>query len=105
MAKQKNAGPTGKELAILGILWEKGPSTVHDVHAALHRRGETGYTTTLKLMQIMREKGLVDAKVEDAGISTGLRNRRKRRRIRWSRICWARPLPGLPKNWSCARYL
>jgi len=59
MAKQKNTGPTGKELAILGILWEKGPSTVHDVHAALHQPGETGYTTTLKLMQIMLEKGLV----------------------------------------------
>ncbi len=59
MARQKNAGPTGKELVILGILWDRGPSTVHDVHAALHKQGETGYTTTLKLMQIMREKGLL----------------------------------------------
>ena len=59
MAKQKNTGPTGKELAILGILWEKGPSTVHEVHEALHQSGETGYTTTLKLLQIRREKGLV----------------------------------------------
>ena len=59
MVKPKNTGPTGKELAILGILWEKGPSTVHEMHEALHQKSETGYTTTLKLMQIMLEKGLV----------------------------------------------
>jgi predicted transcriptional regulator len=65
MARQKQTGPTGRELTILGILWVKGPSTVHDVHEALHQRGKTGYTTTLKLMQIMLEKGLVVR--EDAG--------------------------------------
>lgn len=59
MARQKNLGPTDKELAILGILWDRGPSTVHEVHATLHQSGETGYTTTLKLMQIMLKKGLV----------------------------------------------
>jgi len=59
MAYQKNTSPTGKELAILGILWDRGPSTVHDVHKALQQSGETGYTTTLKLMQIMLKKGLL----------------------------------------------
>ena len=49
--------PTDSELAILRVLWERGPSTVRQVHEALV--GETGYTTTLKLMQIMADKGLV----------------------------------------------
>ena len=51
--------PTDGELAILGVLWERGPSTVRDVHLALADSRDTGYTTTLKLMQIMAEKGLV----------------------------------------------
>jgi predicted transcriptional regulator len=50
--------PTDAELAILGVLWQRGPSTVRDVHDALADRG-TGYTTVLKLMQIMASKGLV----------------------------------------------
>jgi BlaI family transcriptional regulator, penicillinase repressor len=59
MARKKTSGPTDRELAILAVLWEKGPSTVRDVHEALHQDVETGYTTTLKLMQIMVEKGLL----------------------------------------------
>ena len=51
--------PTDAELAILRVLWERGPSTVRQVHNALSQARETGYTTTLKLMQIMAEKGLV----------------------------------------------
>jgi BlaI family transcriptional regulator, penicillinase repressor len=51
--------PTDAELAILGVLWQRGPSTVRQVHEALAETRETGYTTTLKLMQIMAEKGLV----------------------------------------------
>jgi BlaI family transcriptional regulator, penicillinase repressor len=51
--------PTDTELAILRVLWERGPSTVRQVHEALASARETGYTTTLKLMQIMAEKGLV----------------------------------------------
>ncbi len=50
--------PTEAELQILRVLWERGPSTVRQVHEALAAR-ETGYTTTLKLMQIMADKGLV----------------------------------------------
>lgn len=51
--------PTDAELAILGVLWERGPSTVRQVHEALADTRDTGYTTTLKLMQIMADKGLV----------------------------------------------
>ena len=51
--------PTDAELAILRVLWERGPATVRQVHEALAGARETGYTTTLKLMQIMTEKGLV----------------------------------------------
>src|SRR6266545_2853023 len=55
--------PTEGELSILRVLWERGPSTVRDVHDAIQRgrpSGQTtGYTTVLKLLQIMTEKGLV----------------------------------------------
>ena len=51
--------PTDAELEILRVLWERGPSTVRQVHEALAATRETGYTTTLKLMQIMADKGLV----------------------------------------------
>ncbi|HUF48329.1 MAG TPA: BlaI/MecI/CopY family transcriptional regulator [Vicinamibacterales bacterium] len=51
--------PTDAELAILRVLWDHGPATVRHVHEALSGTRETGYTTTLKLMQIMAEKGLV----------------------------------------------
>lgn len=52
--------PTDAELAILRVLWRRGPSTVRQVHEDLERRSPTGYTTVLKLMQIMTEKGLVE---------------------------------------------
>jgi predicted transcriptional regulator len=52
--------PTGAELEILSVLWDQGPSTVRDVHLALERHREIGYTTVLKLMQIMAAKGLVE---------------------------------------------
>lgn len=51
--------PTDAELEILRVLWERGPSTVRQVHESLAGARETGYTTSLKLMQIMAEKGLV----------------------------------------------
>jgi len=51
--------PTDAELAILRVLWAYGPSTVRQVHEALADARDTGYTTTLKLMQIMADKGLV----------------------------------------------
>jgi predicted transcriptional regulator len=51
--------PTDAELAILRVLWERGPSTVRQVHDVLSRERPAAYTTTLKLLQIMTEKGLV----------------------------------------------
>jgi predicted transcriptional regulator len=59
MARRKTARPTDRELTILRILWDKGPSTVRQVNEAMSRDENTGYTTTLKLMQIMTEKGLL----------------------------------------------
>ncbi|HEV2146926.1 MAG TPA: BlaI/MecI/CopY family transcriptional regulator [Longimicrobiaceae bacterium] len=51
--------PTPAELEILRVLWERGPSTVREVHDALHRTEPVGYTTVLKMLQIMTDKGLV----------------------------------------------
>ena len=51
--------PTRSELGILKVLWEGGPLTVRQVHERLEGERPTGYTTVLKLMQIMAEKGLV----------------------------------------------
>jgi BlaI family transcriptional regulator, penicillinase repressor len=61
MSKNPSAPrPTDAELAILRVLWERGPSTVRQVHEVLVARvGQTAYTTALKLLQIMTEKGLV----------------------------------------------
>lgn len=52
--------PTDGELAILQVLWDRGePSTVRDVHEALSRHKDTAYTTVLKMLTIMADKGLV----------------------------------------------
>jgi predicted transcriptional regulator len=51
--------PTDSELSILNVLWDRGPSTVREVHDELSQTHETGYTTILKLLQIMTDKGLV----------------------------------------------
>ncbi len=51
--------PTGAELEVLQVLWDSGPVTVRDVHNALKSTHSTGYTTVLKIMQIMFEKGLL----------------------------------------------
>lgn len=59
MPKSSPPKPTEAELAILRVLWEHGPSTVRLVHEALSQRRKMGYTTVLKLMQIMAKKGLV----------------------------------------------
>src|SRR5256885_15526882 len=50
--------PTNAELDILRVLWQRGPSTVRDVHESLDHAKPVGYTTVLKLLQIMAEKGL-----------------------------------------------
>lgn len=58
MPKRSVPKPTDAELAILRILWDRGPSTVRQVHDVAATEKPTGYTTTLKLLQIMTEKGL-----------------------------------------------
>ena len=62
--RMQTSKPTESELEILHLLWEMGPSTVRSVNDRLNTRREVGYTTTLKLMQIMHEKGLVN-RIED----------------------------------------
>ena len=59
MARSKTPRPTDRELTILRILWDNGPCTVRQVNEAMNADGSTGYTTTLKLMQIMTDKGLL----------------------------------------------
>ncbi|SEV90100.1 Predicted transcriptional regulator [Chitinophaga sp. YR573] len=59
MSTAKQTKPTESELEILGILWDKGASTVREVHEILEKTKDAGYTTTLKLMQIMHEKNLL----------------------------------------------
>lgn len=56
---EKNLKPTESELEILQVLWNETAATVRTVHEELSKTKESGYTTTLKLMQIMHEKGLV----------------------------------------------
>jgi BlaI family transcriptional regulator, penicillinase repressor len=60
MGWSKQSAPTNKELTILGVLWNQGPCTVREVHDAIDKGSETGYTTTLKYMQLMLEKGLLN---------------------------------------------
>jgi predicted transcriptional regulator len=66
MARSPAPRPTDAELQILRILWERGPSTVRQVHEVLARdREAAAYTTALKLLQIMIEKGLVERDERD----------------------------------------
>jgi predicted transcriptional regulator len=60
MAAPKPSRPSDGQLAILSVLWRTGPATVRQVHEALPAAVRRGYTTTLKLLQIMAEKGLVE---------------------------------------------
>ncbi len=59
MTALKHNKPTESELEILRVLWDKGEATVREVHEVLITHKDSGYTTTLKLMQIMFEKGIV----------------------------------------------
>lgn len=56
--------PTEAELEILTVLWSRGPSTVREVHDVIAARKPAQYTTTLKMMQIMADKGLLDRNLE-----------------------------------------
>jgi BlaI family penicillinase repressor len=65
MSRSAVPRPTDAELTILRILWERGPSTVRQVHEVLARDRPAAYTTALKLLQIMIEKGLVERDERD----------------------------------------
>lgn len=65
MSKKQIPKPTDSELEILQILWRNGPSTVKIVNENLNQKKDVGYTTTLKLMQIMFDKGLVKRNEEE----------------------------------------
>ena len=60
MARKSLPRPTDSELEILRVLWQRGASTVREVHEELNKGRQTGYTTVLKMMQIMTEKALVE---------------------------------------------
>ena len=64
MTGQKANKPTEAELEILNIMWEHGPCTVKFVNEKINEKKDTGYTTTLKLMQIMSEKGILQRERE-----------------------------------------
>jgi predicted transcriptional regulator len=65
MKKKIVTKPTEAELTILRVLWERGPSTVRQVHTVIEADRQLAYTTTLKLMQVMTEKGLVTREEQD----------------------------------------
>jgi BlaI family penicillinase repressor len=65
MTRNAPPRPTDAELAILRVLWERGPSTVRQVHDVLSRDRPSAYTTALKLLQIMTDKGLVRRDVSE----------------------------------------
>ena len=80
--------PTDAELAILRILWERGPSTVRQVHDILANERPAAYTTALKLLQIMTEKGLVERDERDrTHIYRARAERRDRRSANSCAIC------------------
>lgn len=60
MSRSANSKPTESELAILDVLWDRGEATVRDVYEALYQQDGGGYTTALKLMQVMHAKGIVE---------------------------------------------
>ena len=59
MKQDSKSNPTRSELAILQILWSRGPSTVREIHEVLAKEKDVGYTSALKLLQIMTAKGIV----------------------------------------------
>jgi predicted transcriptional regulator len=59
MPRKPSSQPNDVELAILRVLWQRGSGSVREVHEALKRGRQTGYTSTLKMMQVMLEKGLL----------------------------------------------
>ena len=67
MSKQKSPQPTTSELAILAILWDEGPLPVRAIHERLSEEKEVVYTTILKTMQVMMERGFLDREKQGRG--------------------------------------
>lgn len=65
MNDKSNIVPTDSELEVLQILWQHGPQTVRFVNDEINKNREAGYTTTLKIMQIMLDKGLLSKQIID----------------------------------------
>ena len=65
MSKKQIIRPTDSELEILQILWTRGPSSVREINDELNLKREVGYTTTLKIMQIMHEKGILNRNTDN----------------------------------------
>jgi BlaI family penicillinase repressor len=89
--------PTEAELAILQIVWNRGPSTVREVHTALRSR-RTGYTTTLKQMQVMTDKGLLKRNERFRSHVYEARIQREQTQLRLARSLLKRAFDGSTKN-------
>ena len=89
--------PTEAELAILQIVWNRGPSTVREVHTALRSR-RTGYTTTLKQMQVMTDKGLLKRNERYRSHVYEARIQREQTQLLLTRSLLARAFDGSAKN-------
>jgi predicted transcriptional regulator len=62
---QKDITPTASELEILALLWEKAPQSVKEIYEQLRKKRDIGYTTALKIMQIMASKGILRRETDD----------------------------------------
>lgn len=89
--------PTEAELAILQIVWNRGPSTVREVHTALRNKG-TGYTTTLKQMQVMTDKGLLQRNERYRSHVYEATIRREQTQLQLTRSLLVRAFDGSAKN-------
>jgi BlaI family penicillinase repressor len=89
--------PTEAELAILQIVWNRGPSTVREVHTALRSR-RTGYTTTLKQMQVMTDKGLLKRNERYRSHVYEARIQREQTQLLLTKSLVARAFDGSAKN-------
>ena len=88
MKQEPRINPTPSELEILQVLWSRGPSTVREIHEVLSQEKEIGYTSALKLLQIMTTKGLVQRSEDQrAHVYTAALPAEKPRRRGASRDC------------------
>ena len=104
MADKPTPRPTDAELAILRVLWQRGPSTVREVHDALSSSQETGYTTVLKLLQIMTDKGLVVRdESQRAHVYSSSESEQRTQRKLIGDLSWTARSAARRRSWSCRR--